>query len=64
MLSVTTGLGANTEITSYMQGGYEGIVAVIGVVLQTYFFGAAASAINQMDESKRMRLRKLESVSE
>ena len=40
----------------------EGFTAVIGTLMQTFFFGAAAAIINRMDEARRSRLVKLESV--
>lgn len=63
VLTITTCLGANTDISgSPLQGLLEGFTAVIGTLMQTFVFGSAASIINRMDEARRARQTKLENV--
>ena len=63
VLSMTTCLGANSSIKgSYLQALLEGFTAVIGTLMQTFIFGAAAAIVNRIDENRRTRLAKLETV--
>ena len=61
--SVTTCIGTPpVTVCTTWQAVAEALVCAGGVVMQSYFFGAAASAISDMDEAKKERVRKLRQV--
>ena len=61
-VSVTTGLGAPIRALTGAQSLYESFVVCLGIAMQSFVFGTVASAVGQVDEGARTRMRKLEAI--
>ena len=61
-IQIIIGVGAPVGVCSGWQAGIENVTSAIGVVMQCFFFGAAAATLNQYDEVRRQRRQKLEAV--
>ena len=63
-VSVTTGVGVVPTPNSHLEALFNGIISFLGMLLQAYTLGSAASALSTLDASKAERHRKIDMVKQ